>query len=101
MLRFSEAGTEVLHQPSGRANGNAFDAMGRLVTCEGAEHGAGGGRRIVRRDRPTDPASVLADRYRGRRLNSPNDLTIDDGGRIYFTDPRYGDRSNLEQDAEA
>lgn len=101
MLVVSDTGTNVLHQPAGRANGNAFDQLGRLVTCEGGEHGPGGGRRIVRRNGKGDEPSLLVDRYRGARFNSPNDLAIDDEGRIFFTDPRYGDRSDLEQDAEA
>ena len=101
MYRVAGARLDLLHDGSGRANGNAFDPSGRLVTCEGAEHGPGGGRRIVRRDRPTDRPMVLVDRYRGGRLNSPNDLVVDDRGRVFFTDPRYGDRSDVEQDAEA
>ncbi len=39
----------------------------------------------------------MADRFEGRKLNSPNDLALDSKGRIYFSDPRYGDRSDLEQ----
>src|SRR5207244_2355519 len=44
---------------------------------------------------------MFAHRYTGKRLNSPNDLVIDSEGRIYFTDPRYGDRKGVEQDKEA
>jgi gluconolactonase len=44
---------------------------------------------------------TLADRYNGKRLNSPNDLAIDAVGRIYFTDPRYGSQEGVEQDKEA
>lgn len=44
--------------------------------------------------------TVLADRYLGKRLNSPNDLWLDMEGGIYFTDPRYGNRDGLEQDGE-
>jgi gluconolactonase len=92
----------VFREDSGRTNGNAFDARGRLVSCEGAEQGPGGRRRIVRTDPATGKVEVLTDRYRGKRYNSPNDLCIDAEGRIWFTDPFYGDdRSALEMDAEA
>jgi len=72
------------------ANGLMFDQQGLLYACEG------GGRRIVRYE-PDGGTTVIADRYQGRRLNSPNDLAIDSLGRIWFTDPRYGDnRSDME-----
>jgi gluconolactonase len=87
---------------SGRTNGNAFDARGRLVSCEGAEQGPGGRRRIVRTDLATGQIEVLTDRYEGKRYNSPNDLCVDAKGRIWFTDPYYGDdRSFLELDHES
>lgn len=89
-------------RPSGRANGLMFDAHGQLIACEGNEKGGLGGRRIVRIDTVTKKRTVIVDRYRGGRFNSPNDLCLDNGGRIYFTDPYYGpDRDGLEQDAEA
>jgi gluconolactonase len=79
-----------------------FDAQGRLVTCEGAEFGDGGRRRLTRTDMRSGSVEVLTERYEGKRYNSPNDLVIDNRGRIYFTDPRYKeDRSDLELDAEA
>jgi gluconolactonase len=71
-----------------------FDPQGRLVANEshGGEEGA---RRVSRRE--TDGRWVtLADRFEGHRLNSPNDLTIDARGRIYFTDPRYSKRETME-----
>src|SRR5262249_55654000 len=84
----------VFRSDSGRANGNAFDAQGRLISCEGGEHGRGGRRRIVRTDLKTGKTTVLTDRYQGKRYNSPNDVCVDAKGRIWFTDPRYGqDRS--------
>ena len=89
-------------RPSGRANGLMFDAHGQLIACEGNEKGGLGGRRIVRLDPISKKRTVIVDRYRGGRFNSPNDLCIDNGGRIYFTDPYYGPaRDGLEQDAEA
>jgi gluconolactonase len=86
-------------EPSGRSNGLAYDLEGRLVAAEGADKG--GGRRVSRTEKD-GRVVTLADRWQGKRLNSPNDLTIDRNGRIYFTDPRYSkDRSDVEQDREA
>jgi gluconolactonase len=77
------------------ANGLAFDRAGRLYGCEG------GGRRIVRYE-PDGGVTVLCDNYQGKRLNSPNDLVVDLQGRIWFTDPRYGDfRDDMELDHES
>lgn len=89
-------------RPSGRANGLVFDAHGHLIVCEGNEKGGLGGRRITRIDPVSKKRMVIVARYQGGRFNSPNDLCIDNGGRIYFTDPYYGpDRDGLEQSAEA
>lgn len=94
MRRDAKGQTRVFRQPSGRANGLAFDAQGRLVACEGADEG---GNRRVTRTELDGTLTVLVDRYQGKRFNSPNDLTIDSQGRIYFTDPRYGAMDDLEQ----
>jgi len=85
---------------SGRTNGNAFDAQGRLISCEGFGLGSGGRRRIVRTEMVTGKITVLTERYQGKRYNSPNDVCVDDQGRIWFTDPRYGDRDGMEMDVE-
>ena len=85
---------EISREPSGRANGLEFDAAGRLLACEG------GGRRVTRTE-SSGALTVLAEKYAGKRLNSPNDLTVDAKGRIYFTDPRYGNRDGLELDKES
>jgi gluconolactonase len=78
-----------------QCNGLMFDREGRLYGCEG------GGRRIVSYE-PGGDSTVICDHYQGKRLNSPNDLAIDNQGRIWFTDPRYGDsRSNMELDHES
>jgi gluconolactonase len=90
----------VFRADSGRANGNAFDAQGRLISCEGYGLGSGGRRRIVRTDMKTGRVTVLTERYQGKRYNSPNDVCVDDQGRIWFTDPRYGDREGMEMDVE-
>jgi gluconolactonase len=89
----------VFRADSGRTNGNTFDAQGRLISCEGGEQGPGR-RRIVRTDLKTGKVEVLTERYEGKRYNSPNDACVDSKGRIWFTDPRYGDRSDLEMDVE-
>jgi gluconolactonase len=76
------------------ANGLTLDAQGRLVAC------AGVGRRVVRYE-PDGGLTVLADRFEGQRLNSPNDVIVDRAGRIWFTDPCYGDRSTMELDHDS
>lgn len=91
---------EVFREDSGRANGNVFDLEGRLLTCEGAEFGPGR-RRITRTDLVTGKGEVLTDRLEGKRYNGPNDIVVDSRGRIFFTDSRYGDRSDLEMDCDA
>ncbi len=85
----------VFRTGTNQANGLMFDRDGRLYACEG------GGRRIVRYE-PDDGTTVICDNYQGKRLNSPNDLAIDNLGRIWFTDPRYGDyRDDMELDHES
>jgi gluconolactonase len=65
------------------SNGLTFDREGRLCACE---HG----NRRVSRTEPDGSVVTLADRYQGKRLNSPNDLVIRSDGTLYFTDPPYG-----------
>jgi gluconolactonase len=102
LRRSSDGSLSTLREPSGRANGNTFDAEGRLVTCEGTEQGLDGGRRVVRTDMTTGAVEVLTDRFQGKRYNSPNDVVVDPLGRVWFTDPYYGPhREILEQEAEA
>lgn len=90
--------TVEFRNPSGRANGLDFDARGRLVACEGAN--TGGNRRVTLTDKD-GRIRVLADKWQEKRFNSPNDLTIDTQGRIYFTDPRYGSDDGLELDKQS
>jgi len=78
---------------SGGANGLYFDGNGHLLACQG------GARQLVSIS-PQGQITVLADRYEGKRFNSPNDLWIDPRGGVYFTDPRYGSREGMEQDGE-
>ena len=93
MRRDPQGVVHVFRTPSGRSNGLAFDKQWRLHACE---VGREGGNRRVTRTELDGTRTVLADRYEGKRLNSPNDLTFDSKGRLYFSDPRYGDRSDLE-----
>jgi gluconolactonase len=102
ILKMNASGAiSVFRADSGRSNGNAFDAQGRLISCEGFGLGPGGRRRIVRTDMKTGDITVVTDRYEGKRYNSPNDVCVDDKGRIWFTDPRYGDREDMEMKDEA
>jgi len=87
----------VYRADTAAANGLAFDRDRRLIACEG--NGGEGGRRVARIEKD-GRRTVLADRYQGKRLNSPNDLAIDGKGHIYFTDPRYSKRENMELDKE-
>ena len=76
-------GARVWREPSHHANGNTLDNRGRLLTCE---HGT----RRVTRTEADGRTTVLAERYRGRRLNSPNDIAVRADDSIWFTDPPYG-----------
>ena len=73
------------------ANGNTVDREGRLVTCE---HG---GRRVSRTEHD-GRITAIADRYQGKRLNSPNDVVMKSDGSIWFTNPPYGILSDYEGD---
>src|SRR5262245_16176208 len=90
--------TEEFRKPSGRANGLKFDGMGRLIACEGAN--TGGGRRVSVTEKD-GTVRTLADKFDGKRLNSPNDLTVDAKGRVYFSDPRYVGDEKRELDHES
>ena len=85
MLRWSEetGRVSIFRAPSDFANGNTRDRQGRLVTCE---HG---GRRVTRTEYDGS-ITVLADRYQGKRLNSPNDIVVKSDDSIWFTDPAFG-----------
>jgi gluconolactonase len=90
--------TTVYREPSGRANGLDFDPQGRLVAAEGANSG---GRRQITITEKDGTVRALAARWHGKRFNSPNDLTIDTKGRVYFTDPRYVGAEPREIDTES
>ncbi len=85
MMRYDEVTgqTTVFRYPSNEANGNTRDRQGRLVTCEQRT-------RRVTRTEYDGSITVLADRYRGKRLNSPNGVVVKSDGTVWFTDPTYG-----------
>jgi gluconolactonase len=85
MLRWDEAtgAVSVFRERAGHPNGNTLDRQGRLVTCEQ------GNRRVTRTEHD-GTVTVLADRWDGKRLNSPNDAAVKSDGAIYFSDPDFG-----------
>jgi gluconolactonase len=91
MLRWDEAtgAVGVFRSPAGHVNGNTLDREGRLVSCEQ------GNRRVTRTEHD-GRVTVLADRFEGKRLNSPNDAVVRSDGSIWFTDPDFGITSDYE-----
>jgi gluconolactonase len=90
-MRWIEEDSRVttFRKPSGYSNGNTFDYEGRQLS---GEHG---GRRVVRYE-PNGTITTIADRFQGKRLNSPNDVVVHPDGGIWFTDPNYGISGNYE-----
>jgi gluconolactonase len=91
LLRWDEidGAISTFRQPAGYVNGNTLDRQGRLVSCEQ------GNRRVTRTEHDGS-VTVLADRYDGRRLNSPNDAAVSSDGAVWFTDPDFGITSDYE-----
>lgn len=79
----------VWRSPGGYANGRTVDRAGRMLQCE---HGS----RSVTRTEPDGTVTTLADRWQGKRFNSPNDLVEHSDGSVWFTDPTYGVQSDYE-----
>ncbi|MFI9489477.1 SMP-30/gluconolactonase/LRE family protein [Promicromonospora sp. NPDC052451] len=79
----------VWRSPGGYANGRTVDRAGRMLQCE---HGS----RSVTRTEPDGTVTTLADRWQGKRFNSPNDLVERSDGSVWFTDPSYGIQSDYE-----
>ena len=94
MLRFDETSghVSVFRQPSNNSNGNTIDNQGRLVTCEHLT-------RRVTRTEFDGSIKVLADKWKGKRFNSPNDAVVKSDDSIWFTDPAYGIDSDNEGDS--
>ena len=85
IMRYDETdgSVSVFREPSNNTNGHTVDRQGRLVSCEHL------GRRVSRTEHD-GTITVLADRWQGKRLNSPNDVLVKSDGSIWFTDPAYG-----------
>ncbi len=84
IYRWSKAdGLKVFRRPSHNSNGNNIDLTGRLLTCE---HGS----RTLTRTEKDGKVTTLTSSYKGKKLNSPNDLAVKSDGTIWFTDPPYG-----------
>jgi gluconolactonase len=79
----------VSRRPAGNPNGNTLDREGRLIT---AQHN-----RQLTRTEKNGQVTILAERYEGKRLNSPNDVVVKSDGSIYFTDPPYGIKKEQEE----
>jgi gluconolactonase len=94
VMRWDDASgaVAIFEQPCRNQNGHTRDRQGRLVACE---HGSGSVTRIEHDGRRT----VIADRFAGRRLNSPNDVIVRSDDSVWFTDPSYGIDSDYEGDA--
>ena len=81
--------TSVFRSPSEYSNGNTFDYEGRQVSCQ---HGM---RRVVRYE-ANGTVTVIAEKFEGKPLNSPNDVVVHPDGAVWFTDPAYGIQGNYE-----
>lgn len=79
----TDGSVSVFREPSNNTNGHTVDRQGRLVSCEHL------GRRVSRTEFD-GRITVLADRYQGKKLNSPNDVVVKSDGSVWFTDPAYG-----------
>lgn len=89
--RFTPGEKPVLFRDQSEgANGNAFDAKGRLYTCESRS------RRVTRTDKK-GAVEVLAERWEGKRLNAPNDIVVRKDGNAYFTDPAFGRQADTRE----
>ena len=90
IMRWTESGgISVFRQPSGFANGHTRDRQGRLIGCSHRH-------RCITRTELDGSITVLADRYQGKRLNSPNDVIVKSDGTIWFSDPPYGIQTDYE-----
>ncbi|WP_114973198.1 SMP-30/gluconolactonase/LRE family protein [Rhodoferax ferrireducens] len=85
----TDGSVSVFQQPAMNTNGNTVDLQGRLVSCEHLG-------RCVSRIEHDGRRIVLAERYEGKRFNSPNDVVVKSDGSIWFTDPSYGIDSDYE-----
>ncbi|MDB5774242.1 MAG: gluconolactonase [Herbaspirillum sp.] len=90
VLRWTEqSGLSLYRHPAGFSNGHARDRQGRLISCSHVH-------RCITRTEWNGEVTVLADRFDGKRLNSPNDVVVKSDGSIWFTDPPYGIQTDYE-----
>ena len=90
IMRWTEAaGVAEFRKPAGFPNGQTRDREGRLITC--SHEG-----RCVKRTEYDGTVTILADRFDGKRLNSPNDVVVKSDGTIWFSDPPYGIQVDYE-----
>jgi gluconolactonase len=90
--------TTIFRSPSGMSNGLKFDREGNMIAALGADFG---GRMLVKTDMKSGKTYVLAGMFEGKEFNALNDITIDEKGRIYFTDPRYLGHESIRADGFA
>lgn len=83
-------GARIFREDSQGATGNAFDSQGRLYTCEAHA------RRVTRTDKK-GKIDVIAEKFEGRRLNAPNDITVRHDNHVYFTDPAFGSQLDARE----
>ncbi|MCX7013791.1 MAG: SMP-30/gluconolactonase/LRE family protein [Candidatus Sumerlaeota bacterium] len=92
--RWKPDGTvDIVASPNGKSNGMALDHDGKLLICRHVE------RRVVKRV-SDDRYQAVADRFEGKRFNSPNDIVVKSDGSLYFTDPPYGLTKEFGQQGE-
>lgn len=89
IMRLTREGQSVVHREQAGTNGLLFDHQGRLLACEPKL-------RRVTRTELNGTLTVLTDNYLGKKYNQPNDISVDSRGRIYFSDPRYGGREDMQ-----
>jgi gluconolactonase len=83
-------GAESFRENSNGADGNAIDSQGRLYTCETRA------RRVTRTDKK-GKIEVIAEKFEGKRLNAPNDITVRHDNQVYFTDPAFGNQMDTRE----
>ncbi|MBC7817947.1 MAG: SMP-30/gluconolactonase/LRE family protein [Planctomycetaceae bacterium] len=89
IMRLTREGQSIVHREEAGTNGLLLDRQGRLLACEPKL-------RRVTRTEANGKLTILTDNYLGKKYNQPNDLTVDSRGRIYFSDPRYGSRDDMQ-----
>ena len=83
-------GLQVFREDSHGATGNALDSQGRVYTCESRT------RRVTRTDKK-GKIEILAEKFEGKRLNAPNDITVRHDNHVYFTDPAFGSQMDARE----